>query len=82
MENKDKLLLNSTELTGILGKNEMEKLSKVVEEKAWNDYRKKYDLASNLENLDFPVQLDFELNASCNFKVSDVSYFCRSQRKR
>ena len=40
MENKDKLLLNSTELTGILGKNEMEKLSKVVEEKAWNDYRK------------------------------------------
>ena len=33
MENKDKLLLNSTELTGILGKNEMEKLSKVVEEK-------------------------------------------------
>ena len=68
MENKDKLLLNSTELTGILGKNEMDKLSKVVEEKAWNNYRKQYDLASNLVNLDFPVQLDFELNASCNLR--------------
>ena len=68
MKNQDKLLLNSTELTGILGKNEMDKLSKVVEEKAWNNYRKLYDLASNLVHLDFPVQLDFELNASCNLR--------------
>lgn len=68
MENKDKLLLNSTELTGILGKNEMDKLSTVVEEKAWKSYREKYDLASNLGHLDFPIQLDFELNASCNLK--------------
>jgi len=68
MKNKNKLLLNSTELTGILGKNEMDKLSKVVEEKAWNNYRKQYELASNLFNLDFPVQLDFELNASCNLR--------------
>ena len=28
----------------------------------------KYDLASNLVDLDFPIQLDFELNASCNLK--------------
>ena len=39
MENKDKLLLNSTELTGILGKMRWKAL-KGVEEKAWNDYRK------------------------------------------
>ena len=42
MLNKDKLLLNPTELTGILGKNEIEKLSKVLEEKAWKNYREKY----------------------------------------
>ena len=46
----------------------MNKLSLVVEENAWNDYRKKYDQASNLELLDFSIQLDFELNASCNLK--------------
>lgn len=66
MENK--LILNSTELTGIVGKNEMDKLASVVEEKEWNKYRKKYDLASNLELLNFPIQLDFELNSSCNLK--------------
>jgi len=66
MENK--LILNSTELTGIVGKNEMDKLASVVEEKEWNEYRKKYDLASNLELLNFPIQLDFELNSSCNLK--------------
>ena len=65
---EDKIILNSTELTGIVGKNEMNKLSLVVEQNAWNDYRKKYDMASNLEQLDFPIQLDFELNASCNLK--------------
>ena len=66
MENK--LILNSTELTGILGKSEIEKLSVVVEKDEWIKYRKNYDLASNLEILDYPIQLDFELNASCNLK--------------
>ena len=64
----NKILLNSTELTGILGKNEMEKLSFVVEKSNWADYRKKYDMASNLSELDYPIQIDFELNASCNLK--------------
>ena len=59
-----KIILNSTELTGIIGQNEMEQLSFVIEEKAWNEYIKKYDMASNLQLLDFPIQLDFELNAS------------------
>ena len=64
----DKILLNSTELTGILGKNEFQKLSKVLEEKSWKQYRENYDLASNLHLSEFPIQLDFELNASCNLK--------------
>jgi radical SAM protein with 4Fe4S-binding SPASM domain len=66
MENK--LILNSTELTGIIGKNEMDKLSLVVEEKAWKEYRSKYEMATNLNDIHYPIQLDFELNASCNLR--------------
>ena len=42
MENK--VILNSTELTGIMNRDEMNKLSLVVEEKKWKEYRKKYRL--------------------------------------
>lgn len=64
----DKILLNSTELTGIIGKGEIQKLSKVSEKEEWKKYRENYDLASNLNLLSYPIQLDFELNASCNLK--------------
>lgn len=66
MENK--IILNSTELTGIVGKNEMDKLSLVVEENAWKEYRSRYEMAANLNNINYPIQLDFELNASCNLR--------------
>ncbi len=66
MENK--LVLKTTELTGILGKGEMKKLSFEIGEDKWKIYREKYDLASNLKILDFPIQLDFELNSSCNLR--------------
>jgi len=66
MENK--VILNSTELTGIMNRDEMNKLSLVIEEKKWKEYRKKYDEAANLKLLDFPIQIDFELNSSCNLK--------------
>ena len=59
MENK--VILNPTELTGIMGKGEMIKLSNEVGEKKWKEYRDKYDLASNLKQIDYPIQLDFEL---------------------
>ena len=64
----DKILLNSTELTGIIGKSEIQKLSTVVEKEEWKKYRIDYDLASNLGATSYPIQLDFELNASCNLK--------------
>ena len=78
----NKILLNSTELTGILGKNEMEKLSFVVEKSNWADYRKKYDMASNLSELDYPIQIDFELNASCNLKCPMCPISAVAKRKR
>ena len=65
---EDKIILNNTELTGIIGKNEMEKLSNFLDKESWKSYRKKYDEAANLKKLDFPIQLDFELNSSCNLK--------------
>ena len=64
----NKILLNSTELTGIIGKSEIQKLSTVVEKEKWKKYRSDYDLASNLGATSYPIQLDFELNASCNLK--------------
>ena len=66
MENK--VILNNNELTGIMNRDEMNKLSLVIEEKKWNDYRKQYDKAANLKLLNFPIQIDFELNSSCNLK--------------
>ena len=38
MENK--VILNNTELTGIMNRDEMNKLSLVIEEKKWKNYRK------------------------------------------
>ncbi len=36
MENK--VILNNNELTGIMNRDEMNKLSLVIEEKKWNDF--------------------------------------------
>lgn len=65
---ENNIILNSTELTGIVGKNEMNKLSEIKEKNSWQEYRDKYQKASNLQFSDYPIQLDFELNASCNLR--------------
>ena len=59
---EDNIILKSTELTGVLGKNEMNKLSKVIEEKLWNKYRELYDKASNLHLLNFPTYLYYRIH--------------------
>ena len=67
-ENK-KIDLRPTELTGIIGRKAMDTLADVVGKSKWKEYRDQYDKASSLEIVtDFPIQLDFELNASCNLK--------------
>ena len=65
---KENKVLRSTELTGVIGRNEMERLSGVVGVEKWSEYRKLYDEASQLKIHDYPVQLDIELNASCNLR--------------
>jgi len=66
----DNNVLRAGELTGIIGRSEMDRLSTLLGEKKWSKYRKKYDEAAKnlLSQKSFPIQLDIELNASCNLK--------------
>jgi len=61
----------TNELTGILGRDMFEEPPGDVTGSRdmirWFGFRKAYRSASNLYAPDFPLQLDFELNASCNF---------------
>ena len=62
-------VLKSTELTAIIGREKLDLLADVVGREGWLDYRKEYDAAANLEVVtDYPLQIDFELNASCNLR--------------
>src|SRR3989338_1094620 len=58
----------STELVGIVGREKMDILADVVGEQEWKAYRRIFNYASNLGETSYPVQLDFELNSSCNLR--------------
>lgn len=61
--------LKTTELTAIIGREKFDRLADVVGREAWAAYRERYEAAANLEvATDHPLQIDFELNASCNLK--------------
>jgi Predicted Fe-S oxidoreductases len=67
--NKSKIDLRPNELTGIIGRDSMDLLRDLIGVHRWDEYRLLYDQLSRLEvETDFPIQLDFELNASCNLK--------------
>lgn len=66
---EEKEIRKSTELTGIIGRESMEILSGIVDKNTWREYREIYDKASKLEiETEYPIQLDIELNSSCNLK--------------
>lgn len=66
-----KIERKQTELTGIIGREAMNLLEGVIGEKRWREYREIYEQASNLEiETNYPIQLDFELNSSCNLKCT------------
>ena len=71
---EDKIILKSTELTGIVGKNEMNKLSLVVEENAWNDYRKKYKLHNKTHILLALESIAIKPNNFNIFKVIVIAF--------
>jgi len=57
-------MLNPTELTENLKRED----SLFEGNSEWCKYRNLYNRTSNLEELSFPIQLDFELNSACNLK--------------
>jgi len=61
--------LKSTELTAVIGREKFDELGSIIGRERWNIYRDLYEKASNLEIItDYPIQIDFELNASCNMR--------------
>jgi len=55
------------DLTGVTNREVMDDLAALYG-KAWAEYRQEYDRVSNLGQRDFPIQLDIELNGSCNLR--------------
>nr|HEC1692815.1 radical SAM protein [Campylobacter jejuni] len=60
---------NETELTGIIGLEKINILRDFKDKKKWDIYRNNYTKVAKLEKvLQYPIQIDFELNATCNLK--------------
>ena len=60
--------LSSSEFTGIINREQFILLSKDVGEDRWNAYRERWESANNYGKTEYPIQIDFELNGTCNLK--------------
>lgn len=60
---------NKTEVTTVLGKRvKLDPVKNAVDPEEYQKYRDLWEQTSKLETVtNFPLQLDFELNYSCNF---------------
>lgn len=55
--------------TGVYGSEKMDLLSEVNNKEQWEIYRDLYTLSERYKyTQEFPIQIDFELNATCNYK--------------
>ncbi|EIY6495414.1 radical SAM protein [Campylobacter lari] len=76
---------NETSFTGVFGLEKMNELGKLKDIKKWNEYRTNYDKLSKLEFIPkMPIQIDFELNATCNLScpMCPLSVELNSQKKQ
>lgn len=63
----DDLDLKTTELTGLIGREAIDRLESLHDPANWRAYRETYARASALEVVTpYPLQIDFELNPTCN----------------
>lgn len=66
--------LRENELTAVLNRNLFDLVPGHVTDPAdiarWKQFRINYNKASNLQDFDFPLQIDFELSSQCNMKCS------------
>ncbi|WP_066389220.1 radical SAM/SPASM domain-containing protein [Helicobacter himalayensis] len=79
-----KLKRNQTELTGIFGIEKLEILKAYKDPVKWHSYRDTYSQASHLQTItQYPLQIDFELNATCNLKcpMCPLSVEVNSEKK-
>ncbi|MGI0407028.1 radical SAM protein [Helicobacter himalayensis] len=79
-----KLKRNETELTGIFGIEKLEILKHYKDPVKWRSYRDTYSQASHLQTItQYPLQIDFELNATCNLKcpMCPLSVEVNSEKK-
>ena len=72
MKKLDKILKNNGgEVTTQLGSDVHKIIRKYSDPVKYDDYRERWKKAANLEEIPkFPIQIDFELNYSCNFSCS------------
>ncbi|MBZ7938140.1 radical SAM/SPASM domain-containing protein [Campylobacter molothri] len=76
---------NITSFTGVYGIEKMQELGKLKDLKKWEVYREMYDKASRLEIIPkTPIQVDFELNATCNLRcpMCPLSVESNSEKKQ
>ena len=60
--------LSSSEFTGIINREKLNLLSKDVGEDRWNAYRERWESANYYGKTEYPIQIDFEINGTCNLK--------------
>ena len=73
----------SNEICTVLGdQGNLDPVRTAVDSEAYDNYRRLWDEASALETVtDFPLQLDFELNYSCNFSCPMCTWSAETTSK-
>ena len=82
--NKEFLTKNKHDITTILGKNVHEIVRKYSDQKKYDEYRINFEKAKkNLKFIpEYPIQIDFELNYSCNFSCSMCTWSVENAKGR
>jgi MoaA/NifB/PqqE/SkfB family radical SAM enzyme len=77
------LTKNKHDITTVLGKNVHEIVRKYSDQKKYDEYRNNFEKAKNLKFIpEYPIQIDFELNYSCNFSCSMCTWSVENAKGR
>lgn len=80
MKSPDKI---KHDITTVLGRDVHEIVRKYSDKEKYDNYRKLFEKAKNLEIVpDYPIQIDFELNYSCNFTCSMCTWSAENTKGR
>jgi len=80
MKSPDKI---KHDITTVLGRDVHKIVRKYSDKEKYDNYRKLFEKAKNLEIVpDYPIQIDFELNYSCNFSCSMCTWSAENTKGR